>query len=31
MTHVNLPDAHVGYAVLDVEDGRQTLQTFVTR
>lgn len=31
MTHVNLPDAHVGYAVLDVEDDRQTLQTFVTR
>lgn len=30
MTHVNLPDAHVGYAVLNVEDGRRSLQTFVT-
>jgi predicted phosphodiesterase len=29
MTHINLPDAHVGYAVLDIVDTRRTLQTFV--
>jgi len=28
MTHINLSDAHVGYAVLDIEDGRQTVRTF---
>lgn len=27
MTHINLPDAHVGYAVLDVEGKRTTIQT----
>jgi len=29
MTHVNLPHAHAGYAVLDITDGRTSLQTFV--
>lgn len=27
MTHVNLPDADVGYAVLDLANGRARLQT----
>jgi predicted phosphodiesterase len=29
MTHVNLPDAHAGHAVLDIADGRASLETFV--
>lgn len=29
MTHVNLPDAHVGYAVLDIDEAGSKLQTFV--
>jgi predicted phosphodiesterase len=29
MTHVNLPDAYVGYAVLDVDEAGTKLQTFV--
>jgi predicted phosphodiesterase len=29
MTHVNLPDAHVGYAVLDISEIGKALQTFV--
>jgi hypothetical protein len=29
MTHVNLPDAHAGHVVLDIADGRASLQTFV--
>jgi predicted phosphodiesterase len=29
MTHVNLPHAHTGHAVLDIADGRASLQTFV--
>jgi len=28
MTHINLPDAHVGFAVLDVEKERTAIQTF---
>jgi len=28
MTHVNLPDAHVGYALMDVTEHGATLQTF---
>jgi len=28
MTHVNLPDAHVGYAVLDIDEAGSKLQTF---
>ena len=27
MTHVNLPDAHVGYAIMDIEDGRVKIST----
>ena len=30
MTHINLPDAHVGYAVLNIDDGGSKLQTFVS-
>jgi hypothetical protein len=29
MTHVNLPDAHEGYAILDVDDTDVKLQCFV--
>jgi len=29
MTHINLPDAHVGYAVLDVDKTSSKLQTFI--
>ncbi len=29
MTHINLPDAHVGYAVLDVAENGSKLQTFL--
>jgi predicted phosphodiesterase len=29
MTHVNLPDAHVGHAVLDVDETGSGLQTFI--
>ena len=29
MTHVNLPDAHVGYAVMDVDQTDVKLQTVV--
>jgi len=29
MTHVNLPDAHVGYAVLDIDEASSRLQTFI--
>jgi predicted phosphodiesterase len=29
MTHVNLPDAHVGYAVMDVDEEGAKLQTFL--
>ena len=29
MTHVNLPDVHVGYAVMDVDETDAKLQTFV--
>jgi len=29
MTHINLPDAHVGYAVMDVDERGVRLQTFV--
>ncbi|MFA5786282.1 MAG: metallophosphoesterase [Actinomycetota bacterium] len=29
MTHVNLPDAHVGYAVMDVDEESAKLQTFL--
>ncbi len=28
MTHINLPDAHVGFAVLDVESESTSIQTF---
>jgi hypothetical protein len=28
MTHINLPNAHVGYAVLDIDDTGSKLQTF---
>ena len=27
MTHINLPDAHVGYAVMDVEETSTAIQT----
>jgi len=30
MTHINLPHAHIGHAVLDIADGQASLQTFVT-
>ena len=30
MTHVNLPDAHVGYAILDVEGKAASIQSRVT-
>ncbi len=30
MTHVNLPDADVGYAVLDLTETRTTIRTFAT-
>jgi predicted phosphodiesterase len=30
MTHINLSDAHVGYAVLDIEEDCRHLQTFAT-
>jgi hypothetical protein len=29
-THVNLPDADVGYAVLDLTETRTTIRTFAT-
>jgi len=29
MTHVNLPDAHIGYAVMDIDEAGTKLQTFV--
>jgi len=29
MTHINLPDAHVGYAVLDIAEAGARLQTFL--
>jgi len=29
MTHINLPDAHVGYAVLDIAEGRAQVQTCI--
>ncbi len=29
MTHINLPDAHVGYAVLDIDETGSKLQTFL--
>jgi hypothetical protein len=29
MTHVNLPDAQIGYAVIDIDETRIKLQTFV--
>jgi len=29
MTHINLPEAHVGFAVLDVENERRAIQTHV--
>jgi len=28
MTHVNLPDAHIGYAVMDIDEAGTKLQTF---
>ena len=30
MTHVNLPDVHVGYAVMDIDEAGTKLQTFIT-
>lgn len=30
MTHINLPDAHVGYAVVEVQGTHTTIQTMVT-
>ena len=29
MTHINLPDAHVGYAILDIDQTGSKLQTFL--
>lgn len=29
MTHINLPDAHMGYAVMDIGDGGVKLQSFL--
>jgi len=29
MTHINLPDAHVGYAVVDIEGTKKAIQTMV--
>jgi len=29
MTHINLPDAHVGYAVLDIDETGSKIQTFL--
>jgi hypothetical protein len=29
MTHVNLPDAHVGHAVLDIGEAVSRLKTFI--
>jgi hypothetical protein len=29
MTHINLPDARVGYAVVDVEGTQTAIQTMV--
>ncbi len=29
MTHINLPDAHIGYAILEITDGRAKVQTCV--
>jgi predicted phosphodiesterase len=29
MMHINLPDAHVGYAVLDIDEADSRLQTFI--
>ena len=29
MTHVNLPDAHIGYAVMDIDEAGTKFQTFV--
>jgi predicted phosphodiesterase len=30
MSHVNLPDAHIGYALMDVNEGGVNLQTFAS-
>jgi len=30
MTHVNLPDVHVGYAVMDIDEAGTKLQTFIS-
>ena len=30
MTHINLPDAHAGYAILDIVDGQGKIETFQT-
>jgi hypothetical protein len=30
MTHINLPDAHAGYSVLDIDETALELQTFKT-
>jgi len=30
MTHINLPDADVGYAVLDLTETRATIRTVAT-
>jgi len=29
MTHANLPDAHVGHAVLDIDEAVLRVQTFI--
>lgn len=29
MTHINLPDAHIGYAVMDIDGSKIKIQTFV--
>ena len=29
MTHINLPDAHIGYAIMDIVEAGERLQTFV--
>lgn len=28
MTHVNLPDAHIGFGVLEIKDGRRAIETY---
>ena len=29
MTHINLPDAHIGYAVMDIDGDKIKIQNFV--